>query len=200
MFPTVEVRWFYRGKIPTHIHAWFARLAGPAMDQAQRTDVYLDAGRVDLGIKLREGQIELKQRQQADGFIHLMDQTTGEIERWRKWSFSLAAGCGVNGTGWTAVTKTRRLRSYYLARNGAILPLPVGQRVARGCEVELTQVEACDEAWWTVAIEAFGEGDAQVQVLRLVGHYVFGVGVGHVFSASDSCSYPAWLARLVEEE
>ncbi|MFN2285080.1 MAG: hypothetical protein ACK2UQ_11710, partial [Anaerolineae bacterium] len=68
MFPTVETRWFYPGIIPSDVLAWYHYGERAPEAQPTRIDYYLrlsDHG--DLGIKLREGRIEIKQRAKQYG-------------------------------------------------------------------------------------------------------------------------------------
>ncbi|MGD8968471.1 MAG: hypothetical protein PVI07_13255, partial [Anaerolineae bacterium] len=43
-----------------------------------------------LGIKLRQGRIEAKQRVRRPGVVRFHERVTGIVEHWRKWSFQLA--------------------------------------------------------------------------------------------------------------
>lgn len=63
MYPTAEVRWFHRGKVPLDVMAWFLRLHGEPEEPGHRVDYYLRLSDADaLGIKLRDGRIEIKTR------------------------------------------------------------------------------------------------------------------------------------------
>ena len=119
MFPTLEVRWFYQGRIPEDIRKWFARSDPAPTCEPARTDYYLCLPKSnDLGIKLREGRIEIKQRVHQYGSVQFHRQATGLIEHWHKWSLPLAmtqTGLEeilVPESSWTGVRKERLLRGY----------------------------------------------------------------------------------------
>ena len=62
-YATIETRWFYAGRLPAAVLAWFEAL-GPAPDeQPARTDHYLQPTDAGLNVKLREGQLEAKRRE-----------------------------------------------------------------------------------------------------------------------------------------
>ncbi|NIV28827.1 MAG: hypothetical protein GWN58_04720, partial [Anaerolineae bacterium] len=63
MYPTLEARWFMRGSIPHEVREWFARGEPAPIHEPPRMDHYLRLQRSNaLGIKLREGRLEIKQR------------------------------------------------------------------------------------------------------------------------------------------
>ena len=60
---TTEVRWFRRGSIPQSVRQWFSTLGRQPEFQPPRLDYYLRLLDGDaLGIKIREGKVEVKQR------------------------------------------------------------------------------------------------------------------------------------------
>ena len=62
MLPTTEIRWFFAGDVPAAVGAWFGRAVPAAEPPAARRDYYLQQAerRDDLGVKLREGRVEVK--------------------------------------------------------------------------------------------------------------------------------------------
>src|SRR5689334_15836686 len=86
-----EMRWFtdYRDQI---IVDWFARMGFDFDAVKSRTDYYLITNlKDDLGIKLREGNIELKQRRSRTEAVSITASATGYIEEWAKWSFNISS-------------------------------------------------------------------------------------------------------------
>ena len=62
MFPTIEVKWFFRGAVPSGIWEWICLHGHDWEKQPPRIDNYLQITEGDsLGVKLREGRIEIKQ-------------------------------------------------------------------------------------------------------------------------------------------
>jgi hypothetical protein len=192
MFLSAEVRWFHAGPTPPAVLAWFQGAAGEPALQARRVDAYLPLPGIDsLGIKLREGRIEVKQRLRAYGLFHPHPRVAGWLEGWRKWSFGLAAAGG-GGTvlpllapSWIAVEKTRRLRRYRVEDRGAVAPMSADAYPERGCDWELTAIRATNGTWWS---------------LSLVVDHILSVTEPQTLQEDDSRGYPDWLARVAFEE
>jgi hypothetical protein len=198
MFPTVEVRWFYPGRVPAAVLAWFQGGAGQRVAPARRVDYYLCLPGADwLGAKLREGRLELKQRQGPGQDFRPHDRVSGRVEQWRKWSFALAEGPElVLDAAWVAVEKARRLRRYRLAPDRQIVAVPVETYPAQGFNWELTEVGAGGQVWWSVGFEAFGdEAGLRDGLFPVVEHALQAEGLP-TLEVQDSYGYPHWLALL----
>jgi hypothetical protein len=203
VYPTVEVRWFYRGVVPPEVLAWFQRLEGEPDAPASRTDYYLRPAAGDgLGIKLRQGRIEIKQRRQQYGVLRLHQRAAGYVEGWRKWGFALAGADSqlVGGVAldpaWVGVKKERRLRVYQVTATQEVIALAAGEEPARGCGVELTRVSVAGQGWWSLGFEAFGDEATLQESLLLVARHVLSADEPPTLDAQDSCSYPRWLETL----
>jgi hypothetical protein len=147
MYPTAEVRWFYWGAAPRAVLDWLERGIGLPELQIPRRDHYLHLpGNASLGIKLREGRIEVKRRTQKRGTAHFGENVVGIIEHWRKWSFpisSIQASADAwltPATAWIPVDKARRLRRYGLAPDGTLSQVSLERMPQKGCEFELSEV------------------------------------------------------------
>jgi hypothetical protein len=204
MFPTVEVRWFYGGTIPPQVLEWFREGQGQPEEPAYRVDHYLHLSDGDsVGIKLREGRLEIKQRHRQYGVVEFHRQAAGQVEHWRKWSFDLTQAsdrCSESmapDPPWIRVCKQRWLSRYRITGGGAVIPTDAGGYPEQGCDLELTSVKAKGRAWWTWGFEAFGEEPAQHENLVLVATQVFAIHEPPiVLDVGHSYSYPAWLANL----
>ncbi len=198
MFPTVEMRWFYPGTIPANVLAWFAGNDKDDQVPARRVDHYLPLFDTDaLGIKLREGRVEVKQRRRSFGEAHLHEQVSGQMEHWRKWSFALAPEQGAETESWTAVHKERWLRRYYPLDDGRLQVLPVSIYPERACDLEITNVRARGQAWWTLCFEAFGPEPALKALLVQVSGQILKSQPPPVpLTVEASYSYPRWLAEI----
>ena len=203
MYPTLEVRWFMRGSIPTEVREWFARGDPAPIHEPPRVDQYLRLQRSNaLGIKLREGRIEIKQRLHQYGNIRFHRRVTGAIEHWRKWSMPLATtGEGlaeilVPKWSWIAVRKERLLRGYRCDASGRVIATPGGY-ADRGCHMELATVQASDRVWWTLAFEAYGaEPSLRSSLTSTMGYALERDGAPTTLEARDSYGYARWLALL----
>jgi hypothetical protein len=203
MFPTLEVRWFYRGRIPGDVRAWFAGSDPAPTPEPSRVDQYLCLPRSNaLGIKLREGRIEIKQRLHQYGSVQFHRQATGVIEHWRKWSLPLATTHDdldeilVPASSWVGVRKERVLRGYRCDGEGRVVAIPITDS-DQGCHMELADVQAGDRVWWTLAFEAYGaEPSLRNSLAATIGHIFERDGAPCLLDAKDSFGYARWLALL----
>lgn len=202
-YPTTEVRWFQEGELPSQWLPWFEGCPGPWRDEPPRADFYLIARETDgLGVKIRQGRMEIKLRQESWGILQLNNHIRGVVEHWHKWSFEivdihdLPAGIDGSDLNWTKVRKLRRLRRYQLSRTGELEPLPENTYPPDLCEVELTKVWIGEQPWWTLAIEAPGSKKSSHEVLTATSHQLFSLERAPMLPAKYSFGYPHWLARL----
>ena len=166
MYQTVEVRWFCKGEMPTAILDWFTAVDEELVIEPTRTDYYLRPFHDGIGIKLREGRIEVKQRIKVMQTIQLGEQLNGVVEHWQKWSFLLSEQNEfseiLKAAEWIAVKKTRRLHAYRseeLQQMQARFPwLPMEE----DCRIELTELDVQDEKWWTLGFESKGSDETAV--------------------------------------
>ncbi len=79
-----ELRWFYPGKLPENIQLWFQQncLIDPLKSPEEREDVYLYSPGCDyLGIKLRQGRLEVKWRQAELDTMYCSELVTGSGDK-----------------------------------------------------------------------------------------------------------------------
>ncbi len=197
MYPTVEVRWFFRGQIPPPVATWFAQYRPEP--EPERVDYYLRLqDDHTTSIKLRQGSVEVKKRQHLLDVVHLPHQAISQMDHWRKWSYPLAGPVETPAPFYVAVTKRRQMRKYRVNLGTEhITGVPLAEQIALGCEVELTQVEAQGQQWWTIGFEAFGpEARLQETLLFAAGHILRAHPPPLPLRATDSYSYPQWLSHL----
>ena len=206
MYPTVEVRWFYEGMVPPAVLQWFQQADQELVQQPPRMDYYLRiTDREGLGIKLREGRIEIKQRHQQLGIVRFHERVAGAIEYWRKWSFELGemhGGLAVRAavdSSWIGVSKARGLRRYRLTGERKVVAMSTEAYADRGCDLELTNVRVGEKAWWSLSFEAFGSEPTLRENLLLVAKQVFAIGEPPALDARDSCGYPKWLMLITQD-
>jgi hypothetical protein len=204
MFTTAEVRWFYPGEVPEEVAAWFADGAGPVEQQLPRVDEYLLIRETDtVNIKFREGRIEIKQRYGDVVQQEFADGSSGAIELWRKWGFGVDkknsnGNLVETGDVWLAVRKDRRVRAYTLQVDGKIAPLPTSVFIEQGCSLELTEVDAGGERWWSLCFEAVGPTELLVEILIAVVDQVLANSGDFRLAAHASHGYSAWLQRFTD--
>lgn len=200
MYLTAEVRWFGRERADQNLSRWAHRLPGRPEEYPTRVDRYLRLGSDDsLGIKLREGRIEVKQRQQQLGVSRFCPRVEGILEIWSKWSFILATDEPFPITpepSWIEVSKTRLLWRYRLTQGGDLETVPFGQLADQGCSLETTQITAAGGSWWSLGLEAHGDESVVVEILRQVAAILFSVAEPPELDQSISYAYPRWLAQM----
>jgi hypothetical protein len=204
MFPSMEVRWFYQGTVPVEVAEWFHSDTNQAEEQPSRVDYYLYLQEIDgLGIKLREGRMEVKRRQCQHGILRFHERAAGLVEHWRKWSFELSMSEGelphslVPISSWLGVQKERQLRKFRVTGDDRLVPVPAGEYPERGCSVELSSLRVEGQDWWSLCFEAFGDESSLRQTLLLVMEHVLAhEQVPFPLDAKASYGYPRWLASL----
>jgi hypothetical protein len=194
MFPTMEVRWFRPGEIPAAIQEWFQRCKGEPEEQQPRVDYYFHSAADDsLGIKLREGRLEVKRRRRRLGIVHFHERVAGQVEHWRKWGFAYDIERDGPWPSGFYVKKDRSLYRYRLAKDREIEAVSSPAQLGPGCELELTQVSARGQTWWTLAFEAYGHEVTIHDILFLTVHHLFAANAPPTLDPRDSYGYPRWL-------
>lgn len=213
-FASREVRWFFEGPLSDHsaLEEWFrkcepfGKLPGvnapawqPRLDDAP--DVYLLLpGHEDMGIKWREGLLQVKGLVASLGEQVFCGRHSGIVERWIKWSYGdLPAACadlfGSPGIETAAIHKIRLVRLVDLELQEPV-EVDSGTNLAVGMAVELTRIVARNHEHCSLGFETFPDQ----RVTDAVFH-----GTVEAFLASldavrldvnRSLSYSAWLDRL----
>ena len=203
MFPTVEVRWFYRGNIPGEVKAWFQGAGEEVEAQPSRVDAYLRLPENDsLGVKVREGRLEIKQRQEVYGVHRFQAGVGGVVEGWRKWGFPLGdmenkpPWLPGNEDAWIEVHKKRWMRIYTM-EGGQVRETAVGDYLTNGCGWELAEVGVIgvERNWWSVGFEAFGDEEGLKDILHAVVGHVIEMGKSPNLEVGNSFGYPGWMAQ-----
>lgn len=215
-----EVRWFFEGRANQHesLKRWFETVApipkdsgvGPPVWKIRlndEPDVYLLVpGSDDMGIKWREGELQIKGRVSSIGTQVYCERHQGKIERWVKWSYSdMPAGYKrlfvigkETGLITASVRKTRALRKVRLdTMTGKAQEVDAETFVDRGLGFELTDLEVAGKAYCSLAFEAF-PNDSAMDTAFTDAVEAFLDGLKDVdLTAACSQSYPAWLGGIV---
>lgn len=207
MYTTNELRWFYPGTIPEDIKAWFRQNypIEQMRSPEKREDSYLYTPECDrLGIKLRQGRLEVKWRKAELGVLHFGEFVEGKAEKWSKWlcedptreSFQLAQVS--DSSCWINVQKVRYSQAYRVLPNCSVQPVTTNETIDNGCHVEITQLIIQDNTWWSFALEAFGEDARLMDNLRATASWVFNTYQGAKLLAANSYGYPHYLALICQ--
>lgn len=216
MYPSCEIRWFFSVP-PAGLIAWFAgpaRLDSP--DTPGRTDHYLlVANGENIGVKLREGNVEAKHRVEALGeWAFPGIGAKGVAEHWIKWSFRLDEADSLSqriiqegNDNWIAVAKERLAYFYHFPEDGTIREAPISEWAPEGCQVELTRIQVKGKTYHTFGLEAFSESGNLEGNLRRGAETAFSAllewssesgwpDAGVEFREGRSMGYPAFLSGL----
>lgn len=170
MLSTTEVRWFFEEAFPENVQEWFEYF--DPKDLPPRTDYYLNmADSAGVGIKLREGQIQIKPKKADLGTYRFLENVEGNISQYEKWSFPVTSNeewpeMIRRPDIWIPTIKIRKLLRYTL-EGGYPDKIGMEEQVSEGCEVELSKVEVVDRTFWSLAFEAHGS-NAQAHVEKTV--------------------------------
>ncbi len=211
MLRSAEVRWFISGALPGEVLSWFK--SGQAIDSegVQVHQYLLFPDCQSVGVKLREGRLEIKAILAISQPLSLEPGIQGRTEEWVKWSFESEglqsvvpalhqAGC------WLKVYKERFLRIF--SADGSTLVEVIarpgresGSPLRMGCTIELTriEIEINPRFWFSLGFEAFGPSALAPKVLLEATRLFFrghGGMPGISLGERDSLSYPAWLAKV----
>lgn len=187
MLTTIELRWFVQGTPATEVEHWFhvdspgQRLGLPE----KREDLYLYAPECDyINIKLRQGSLEVKWRKAELGIWRFGECWEGKVEKWLKWSCddsdqqSMMPANAAEERAWVVVKKVRSRRCY------------------QGIVYELTQLNAGNDAWWSIAFEVATADDQIIDRFQATVSQVSQTYRGPTLQCDCSFAYPTWLARL----
>ena len=157
---SLEVRWIVPGQLKTEVADWFGRFSARV---ETREDAYLlDPHLPGLSVKIRgTAALEVKVYHGSPGLLEVADRARGRVESWQKWSFPFERPAQGQGSGdlagWRTVHKRRRISSIMPADEPASTR---DSETARArCEVELTEIRARGEAWWSLGFEVTGPAD-----------------------------------------
>lgn len=195
---TLEVRWILAGELDPAVADWFARF--PAGTESRQDSYLVRPCLPTLGVKVRGGgPLEMKVYLGSPGILRIPGGVCGRMERWRKWSARPARprSGGYYLHGWTAVRKSRRITRFAPDSRGA---LETGQVLNEGpgCAVELTEIHALCQRWWSLGLEATGPSGLLRSQLEAAAAHVFAEPLpdGVELGPGNSQSYARWLARL----
>jgi hypothetical protein len=157
-----------------------------------------------LGVKLREGSLEVKQRYGRQETLRFGTRTVGYLEHWRKWHFQVAnpneilAELGVSSDTWVGVRKARRQRMYQVVDTGKFRAVNIEVQLMQGCswEVAALQIEGTGDAWWSLCFEAFGEQAERREILIAVIEYALSLDKAPNLNLNASYGYPKWLQLM----
>jgi len=211
MVSSQEVRWFLKGSIEQYpelrrwVEAgaadpkWTGRLGG-------KPDTYLIVpGAADMGIKWREGQLQIKGLESSLGMQSFAGGFEGQVERWFKWSYEgksieeAFARWFTGGNVFPQTVEVHKTRCLRKVRINPFSPTPIEvdskTHIDRGGALEVTDLRVGSQAYTSVAFEAFPNDSGMHGDFTVFVNTFLGKLAGVSLTASNSLSYPAWLWR-----
>ena len=214
-FESIETRWFFEGDSSLHpdLRNWFesctpfrqaADVRAPewAGRAGGEPDVYLlMPGCTDMGVKWREGTLQIKGRVADLGAHSFGARHAGRVQRWIKWTYpdvpaayrALFGTDSAHGLETAAIHKTRALRTISLD-SGRPKEVVRDSTLERGVGFEMTDLELHGERYCSIAFEAF-PGDAADEAAFDTAVTGFLGELGVPLGVETSQSYPDWLSR-----
>lgn len=197
MYKSKEIRWFSSTK-QASITDWFSERGQSFSNTKPRTDYYLpNTDHDDISVKLREGNVEIKQRTGKTNLQQFTNHATGYYENWVKWVFNIkeddilsAAIITKNKYLWTEVYKERIGIKLTTNEIGEIIIKDIrDMTLTFGCQIEYTRLLINKKEWFTFGVEWFGEKNIELDAI------LFSEILGESnLTAEDSFSYPQFLS------
>lgn len=195
IFKSSEIRWWSTDK--DILWEFYERLPekGEGNREPDRTDYYLESDTINTGIKIREGNHELKVKRAIDEELDL-----GTMEHWIKWSTSEESNI-LNTVDnqlldeWISVKKERYKKTYKITNQTEIEFIKDGFP-AEGCGAEFTviQVQGSQKTIYSAGLEAFSSSDREREnLLNLIEKLNLDFSS---FSRKDSYGYPEFLLQV----
>lgn len=202
MYKSKEIRWFSHLEDEAMIN-WFEENGFSFENANARTDYYLPLrDQNDIGIKLREGNIEIKQLISRSEKEKLAKSVKGHFEHYIKWSFTSAEEDPLfqeiieeEKYHWLAVRKERIGFKLKENKNGSIIRVKMDEYPDYGCQVEYTRLKIKDDLWYTLGLEWFGDKDLKFDFSLLKN--IFG---NDPLKAENSMGYAEFLNRFQSSE
>jgi hypothetical protein len=161
-------------------------------------------GHDDMGIKWREGRLEIKGREVVLGQLVFAGSIEGRVERWIKWSyagspierhfFGMFQGDGAAGVA--VVAKRRPQRCLSIDRTSGPVEVGCDQPRPRGIDIELVQIRMAgpqSAAHWSLAFEAFPGDQQMAEPFERTVLEILKDCPALPPGADRSMSYPRWL-------
>lgn len=198
MFKSKEIRWFNSNE-DLAISAWFEENGYLFENTEARIDYYLPLkDKEDIGIKLRENNIEVKQRVSRSEKVKLVPRVKGYFEEYVKWSFSSAEDDSLaheitegDNYDWIPVKKERIGFKLTEISNGEIKRIKIDEFPDFGCQVEYTRIKVKDDIYYTFALEWFGDKELNIDLSILKDI----IGENRL-KASNSMGYAEFLNKF----
>ncbi|MBM1105893.1 hypothetical protein JQC67_07075 [Aurantibacter crassamenti] len=194
MYNTKEIRWF-SSRPSSFIMDWFNK-QGLTFDSVnQRNDIYLNIKNESVGIKLRDGHLEIKHRIGKPTTVKLTNTIKGHFKEWNKWRIKADETDSVfselavkNHQEWIAKKKERIGLKLY-SDKGSLKTTSIDWQGDFGCQIEYSRIHIKDKTWYTFGLEWFGH-----EFLNLDSTLISEITGETNFRLRQSMGYPTFLS------
>lgn len=198
-FKSTEIRWFSPHKEELWNLYQSLPEQGNGIRESDRIDYYLQSDSLNTGVKIRQGNHEIKVKCQADE-----PQPYGLVEHWLKWSTKEFQNIlnTINSEllgDWTAIDKVRYKKKYEILPNSEVM-YSTKDFLAEGCGVEFTELKigTSRDLFYTFGIEAFGTAyDSRDNFFAVMDYLNMNFAV---LKELDSFGYPEFLSKLEKQQ
>ena len=212
-FSSIEVRWFFDVGHRDTVKSWFEEYSPVARSNDVRSvewagrkgdepDTYLLLpGYPNMGIKWREGTLQVKGLVADVGDRSYAGRHEGHVQRWIKWTYAevpeplraLFLGTDEDKEVLVPVSKTRAVRLIEIEQSGEYIEVPGSKWIGQGVAFEMTDLQVRGRDFCTVGFEAFPDSTAvRDRFDDIVGEFLTGLEAP-LLSLDLSMSYPSWL-------
>ena len=155
-----------------------------------------------MGLKWREGQLQIKGLAASHGLQVFASRFQGYVENWVKWSFAgmpeayrgIFENDAFPGLARVPVQKERSVRKLRVdPLAAAVQEVPARNLIDRGVNVELTNLVVGEARYCSLGFEAFPDDSAMIADLTRVVEGFLATLRGIRLEGSNSRSYPEWL-------
>lgn len=193
MYETKEIRWFFRSE-NKEIKAWFENLSTKTFEK--RTDFYLKLTNEEIGVKTREGKIEIKHRVGTRAKGCLNPSIWGYYDKFVKWSFDinedeakLSKIFNKGASQWVPLEKERNV-ARFTYEDGTHKVKLISEPRGSDFHIEYSTLTVDNEIWHTCGLE--WSGHRCINLRRDLISDIFG---NSVLSMRQSKSYASFLAE-----
>jgi len=160
IYYSTEIRWFSDKATP--LVKLFNTFPGKSSNAQVRTDRYLNRNSESIGIKIREGRMEIKLL--VGSHQHTFKRHRWTIEDWVKCSYQDSAGSlqklgkiDSDNFSWIDILKKRKQKKYKIIKT-TVTPVDFDEDINQGCTVEYTSIKVHETIpYYTLGFEAFGK-------------------------------------------
>ncbi|HEX3009845.1 MAG TPA: hypothetical protein VHO90_19740 [Bacteroidales bacterium] len=202
MTKTIEIRWFFKGIVSNDVLQFFKDRKVIFQEEQPRTDWYmLNLGKT-ASIKVRNGNLEVKQLLESIDNALSAFGVEGNAEMWSKYSLALKeegeSRTIIQGQDphWIEVAKKRSVAKYEVKSDRMVFAIPADSFPGEGCSLEICFIKARKLDFWTLCFEASGSEDKIRNNLEAVVRLLFNNSRLPLLNTGNSYGYPEFLAKI----